>query len=91
MARKGSRNPIFDDYQMRSLKLIRFGMCVENYRRLHNLSQREMAEICTLYGESLNIKFYQTEIANYENYKTAPTLQKFQIIMKTMNIDESVL
>jgi transcriptional regulator with XRE-family HTH domain len=91
MTRKGKQNPFFDDFQMRSMKLIRLSICIQNYRRHYNLSQREMADICTLYGEPVNVKFFQTEIANYENCKTVPTPPKFQVLMNTMNIDESVL
>ena len=91
MKRKGKQNPFFDDFQMRSMKLIRLSICIQNYRRYYNLSQAQMARICTLYGKPDNIKFTQTEIAKYENCKTVPTSPKFQILMNTLNINESVL
>ena len=91
MKRKGRQNPFFDDYAIQSAKLIRFSICIRIYRRQHNLSQTQMAHICTICGQPENIKFHQAEIANYENGKVAPTPPKFQILMKTMNINESVL
>ena len=86
VAMKQNANPEFNDVRLISPKQVILAFHMTEYRRKYNLSQREMAEICSLYGEPSNIKFAQTEIAKYETYKTIPTPPKFQILMNTMNI-----
>lgn len=68
---------------------IELAFYIRNYRRIHELSQPEMAKICTLYGKSHNVKFAASEICAYENYKHMPTPPKFQILMNTMDLDPS--
>ena len=84
-------NPIFDNFQVLSPKQVTFSCYMKMYRKKYNLSQAEMAEICSLYGEPHNIKFDFTEISRYENMKTIPTPHKFEVLMNVMNIDSSML
>jgi transcriptional regulator with XRE-family HTH domain len=84
-------NPVFDNFVMLSPKQVELAIYIRQYRRIHELSQRDMAKVCSLYGEKKGIKFAQTEIACYENYKTIPTPAKFEILMNTMNITADML
>ena len=59
---------------------IDFAIGMNEYRRKHNLSQAEMANICTLFGVSRGVKFAQTEISAYETLRTAPRPVKFQVL-----------
>lgn len=84
-------NPTFNDFIVVSRKQIELAIYIRQFRRIHNFSQQQMAELCTMYGKSAGIKFNFTEISKYENYKTIPTPPKFQILMNAMNIDSSML
>ena len=64
---------------------------IRNYRRIHELSQPQMAKICTLYGEPHNVKFSASDICGYENYKHMPTTLKFQVLLNTMDLDPTDL
>lgn len=86
VAMKKNANPVFDDVRLLSPKQVLFAFYMTEYRRKYNLSQKEMAEICSLYGEPSHVKFTQNDISSYEIYKTIPTPPKFQILMNTMNI-----
>lgn len=72
-------------------KQIELAFYIRQYRRIHQLSQTQMANICTLYGKPHNVKFAVSEISEYENYKHMPTPPKFQILMNTMDLDPDVL
>lgn len=92
MKRKGRKvDPIFDNFMMVSPKQIELAIFIRQYRRIHELSQAEMAKICTLYGEPSGIKFTNFDISVYENCKTVPTTPKFQVLMNTMNITPQML
>lgn len=90
-SRKETINPVFNDFMHISPKQVIFSMYIKNYRSRHNFSQAQMAKVCSLYGEPEGISFTIMEISHYENYKTIPTPAKFQVIMKTMDIDPSML
>lgn len=62
---------------------------IRQYRRIHEMSQVEMAQLCSLYGKPYNVKFSCSEISSYENYKHKPTPHKFQVLMNTMDLDPS--
>ena len=89
MCKGGTYNSFFKEKKV-SPKLVILGFYITNYRRTHNISQRQMADICTLYGKPHNIKFSQVDIWNYERYRCAPTPPKFQVLMNALNIDESM-
>ena len=86
MTRKRNVNPEFDDVQILSPKQVLLSYYIIQYRKRFNLSQREMAEICSSYGKANNVKFAQREIGLYESYRTIPTPPKFQVLMNTLNI-----
>jgi len=91
--RTGKRinNPVFNDFQMISPKQVMFSYYINLYRKKFNISQREMADVCSLYGKPHNVKITVQDICFYENYKRIPTPQKFQVIMDTMNLDPTCL
>ncbi len=84
-------NPIFDNFQVLSPKQVTFACYMKMYRKKYNLSQAEMAEICSLYGEPHKIKFAMSEISGYETMKTIPTMPKFQVLMNVLGINVSML
>lgn len=84
-------NPTFDNFMLISPKSVELAIYIRQFRRLHNLSQNEMAKICTLHGKKQGIKFTQRSICAYENYETIPTPPKFQILMNTMDITPDML
>lgn len=85
------RNPVFNDFQMISPKQVMFSYYINLYRKKFNISQREMADVCSLYGKPHNVKVTAQDIYFYESYKRIPTPQKFQVIMDTMNLDPTCL
>ena len=82
---KKNVNPTFDDFVVVSRKQVELAILVRQFRRIHNLSQKEMANICSLYGKPRNVIFSQTDICKYENYKTIPTPPKFTTLMNAMD------
>jgi len=84
-------NPVFDNFRMISPKQVELAIYIRQYRKIHELSQCDMARICSIYGEPFGIKFIQQEIDRYENYKTVPTKAKFQVLMNTMDITPDML
>lgn len=64
---------------------------IRNYRRIHELSQVQMAAICSCYGEPNNIRITPSDISCYENYNRMPTKGKFQVLLNTMDIEKSDL
>ena len=64
---------------------------IRQFRRIHELSQIQMAKICTVYGKPYNEKFYSGQICDYENYKHMPNKKRFQILLNTMDISEDML
>ena len=89
--RREKVNPIFDNFRMISPKQVELAIYIRQYRRIHELSQRDMAQLCTLYGKPHNVRFSQNDINNYENYKNIPTPSKFAALMNTMDITPSML
>lgn len=89
--RKNKVNPVFDEFFMVSPKQIELAIYIRQYRRIHQLSQTEMAKVCSLYGEPFGIKFTNFDISVYENCKHIPTPSKFQILMNTMDITPQML
>ena len=63
-----------------SKKQVDFAHGIIDYRKTHNLSQKEMARICSLYGKTHGVKFAQTEISAYECLKKAPRKIKFEVL-----------
>ena len=92
MKRKGRKvDPTFDNFIMVSPKQIELAIFIRQYRRIHELSQADMARICTFYGEPFGVKFTNVDISAYENYKSIPTTPKFQVLMNTMDITPQML
>ena len=89
--KKETINPTFDNFVVVSPKSIELAFYIRQFRRIHNFSQKEMADLCTKYGEHNGTKFRWDEISRYENYKTIPTPPKFQILMNTMDITPEML
>ena len=87
MSRREQINPVFTNFRMISPQQVELAIFIRQYRRIHNLSQTEMAKLCSIYGKSKGVKFHFTEISNYENYKSIPTPAKFQCLMNTMDLD----
>lgn len=84
-------NPTFDDFIVVSRKQVELAIYIRQYRRIHQLSQAEMAKLCSLYGKPHNVSFTGADISYYENYKHIPTSHKFQVLMNTMDLDPAVL
>lgn len=57
-----------------------FGYKINQYRRKHNLSQAEFAEICNICSEGKSGKFYPCDICLYETRKRTPNKVRFQLI-----------
>ena len=91
MPKKESINPVFGHFIKVSPTQVELAIYIRQFRRIHELSQSDMAKICSLYGEDKGVKFKQAEIGRYENYKTVPTPAKFEILMNTMNITQDML
>jgi hypothetical protein len=89
--RKYKTNPTFDDFIVVSRKQVELAIYIRQFRRIHQFSQQEMASLCTKFGEPSGIKFHWTEISCYENYKTIPRQNKFQILMNVMDLDPTML
>ena len=83
----GRHNTFFDDGKEVTVtrKQMNLSMLIQNYRRIHQLSQADLAKACAIIGKSCNVKMSQNDISNYEICKTTPTMPKFQILMKTMH------
>ena len=90
---RGNQNPIFfyDEQVKVSRKQVELAFYIRQFRRIHNLSQPEMARLCSLYGKDSGVRFFPSEIHEYENYRHAPTPPKFQILMNTMDITPEML
>lgn len=91
MTHKAKVNPTFDNFVLLSPKQVEFAIYIRQFRRIHELSQREMATLCNHYGKSHNVKISAMDISNYENYKNIPTPPKFSTIMNTMDLDPAML
>lgn len=78
----------YNDIITVSRKQVELAICIRQYRRIHDLSQKQMAKICSIYAEPYGVKFANTEISNYENYRIRPSAKKFQILMSAMDIDK---
>ena len=90
--RKGRKIPdVFNDFAYISPKQVTLSCYIKMYRQKYNISQQEMAKICSMYGEPHKVKFACCEIYNYENYKTIPSEPKFQILMNTLGITKNDL
>jgi len=81
------RNKFWGKFQYVSEKQIELAIGIRSYRRFYNLSQKEMANMCNLYGEQHGIKFYPNEIAAYERFERAPRQAKYQILCYVLNIN----
>lgn len=84
-------DPVFNEFIVVSPKQVELAIYIRQFRKIHNLSQKEMAELCSLYGKDNNISFKSCEIWFYENYKRIPTKPKFQVLMNTMDITPDML
>ena len=72
-------------------KLIEFAIVIRNYRRSNNLSQKDLAEACSIIGKKAGVKMSSTDIHGYENYMHVPSAPKFQVLLNTMGLTESDL
>lgn len=81
-----ARSKFFSDMKKISPQMVELAFYIRAFRRINNLSQAEMAEICNEYGKKNNVKMHFTEISNYERYKVIPSEVKFQILLDTMKI-----
>ena len=91
MRKRETINPVFKDFRVISPQSVELAIYIRSYRRMHEISQMEMAKICTIRGRRNNVSFTQNDIDRYEKYKNVPTPPKFQILMETMNITPSDL
>ena len=57
-----------------------FGYKINAYRRRHNLSMAEFAEVCNICSEGKCGTIYPCDICEYENCKTTPRKVRFQLI-----------
>ena len=80
------RSKFWGEFQMISNKQVELSVALNAFRRKYNMSQAELAHICTLYGEPHKIKFIQTEISRYERMATAPRAAKYQVLCNVLNI-----
>ena len=82
---KGRAN-FWGEFKYVSDKQIELALSMNGYRRTHNMSQTEFAEICNLYGEPHGIKFSMYQISNYERMRKAPRKARFQILCNVLNM-----
>ena len=61
---------------------IKFAFMIKDYRKKHNLSQEQLAEICNV---------DRTYIGRIENLKRKPKLGTAYIIIKALNLDVNLL
>ena len=90
---KGRQNPFFfsgERIEVSPLQ-VELAICIRQYRRVHNITQDQMARICSIRGREAGIKFATSEIWTYENYRIAPTQPKFQVLMDVMGITPEIL
>ena len=88
---KNKINPVFDNFIMVSPKQIELAIYIRQFRRIHQLSQQQMADLCSLYGEPYNVKFTNFNISVYENCRQIPRPVKFQVLLNTMDLTEDML
>ena len=84
-------NPTFDNFTILSPKQVTFSCYLKMFRRQHNFSQKQMADLCTLYGKPYGIKLTQNDISRYECMKNIPRTNKFKTMMITMDLEPSML
>ena len=80
------RNSFWGEHQYISKRQEELSFQMISYRRRNNISQKEMARICTLFGAPYNVKFHPVEISNYECRKCAPRRAKYTVLCKLLNI-----
>ena len=84
------RNKFWGKFQLVSDRQIELALSINAYRKKYNISQKEMAHICTLYGKPHNVKFTQTQISSYETMKTAPRTVHYQILCNVLDINPTI-
>lgn len=67
------------------VKQVIFAYKINEYRRTHNLSLAEFADVCNICGEGKYGKFYPCDISQYENRKRTPHKARFQLISSIVN------
>ena len=82
------RNDLFNDTIVVSRKQVELAIYLRNYRRMHELSQVEMAGLCSIYAEPYHVKITSQEISDFENYRKKPSRKKFQILLNTMDLND---
>ena len=80
------RSEFWGKFQLVSDKQIELALSLNGYRKKFNLSQKDMAKICSLYGASQKIAFSAEQISSYETMKTAPRIAKYQVLCNVLNI-----
>lgn len=58
---------------------------INTYRRKHELSLAEFAEVCNICSEGKFGKFFPCDISEYENRKRTPRKARFQLISKIID------
>ncbi len=68
-----------------------FGYKISEYRRRHNLSQTEFAEICNICSEGKFGKFFPCDICEYENRKKTPRKIRFQFLSSIIDENSTMI
>ena len=84
------RNKFYGDFKIVSIEQMRLALALNGYRRDHKISQKEMAHICNLFGKNRGVKFYETEICQYELMNRAPRKKKYDILCNILNLNNAL-
>ena len=82
------RNNFWGKFQYISEKQIELVIGMRSYRKYYNMSQKEMAHICNLYGEPHGVVFTQTDISAYERFARTPRSAKYKVLCYVLNIKQ---
>lgn len=83
------RDKHWGEFKLVSFKQMRLALAINGYRREHQLSQKEMAHICSLFGEPNGVKFFEAEISQYELMNRAPRKKKYDVLCNVLNLNNS--
>ncbi len=75
-------NRYMTDFQVLSRRQVEFGIFLRSYRRINNLSLKQLANIATLRG----IRVSEMDISKYELFKAVPSERKMNVLLQIMNI-----
>lgn len=84
------RNVFFEEDKKITVtrRQINFGVTIRLFRYSNEFSLKDVVTLCNLEGKETGIKFSETDISNYENFKTVPSPAKFNVILKVLRITE---